>query len=574
MYRAKDVTMRKIRMARGLEPVDLVLKGVRLVNVASGEIQEGIDIGIADGVFLGQGSFTGRETLDLAGLYVVPGLIDAHVHIESSMVTPESFWSYLLAHGVTTAVVDPHEIANVCGTQGLDYILRATAALPVNCFIALPSCVPSCPWESSGAVLNAADLAPFAAHPRVKALGEVMNVPAVLAGDPDMWAKLALPLDVRDGHAPGLAALDLNAYFLAGVGTDHECTTAAEATARLELGFKVLLREGSGAKNLLDLLPAVNEFNARNCLLATDDRHPDDLMSEGSIDHLIKQAIAAGQPPLRVIQMATINAAQAYSLPGLGMIAPGYQADFVVLSSLNDFVIQAVYQRGVAVSRNGSPATLETLPIPAGFSDTVHIPNWSRERLRVKKAGDADVIGIQKGQLWTDWLHCRLPKDGDGYLEADPANDIVKLAVIERHRGTGRVGVGFLSGLGLRRGALAATVAHDAHNLVVAGANDADMDMAVRVLAQCGGGVAVVADGALLGLLPLPVAGLMSPESLPVVAEKLRALRLAAVGLGVDPSTDPFMTLSFLSLPVIPRLKLTDRGLVDVEKNALVGGGK
>jgi len=568
----RDLWLKYLAGARGLVPVDLVLRGGRLVNVLSGEILDDVDIGIAAGRFVGIGRFTGAETVDCAGAYVVPGLIDAHVHIESSLVTPPAFWSVLLAHGVTTAVVDPHEIANVAGAEGIRYILRATAGGPGNCFVALPSCVPSSPWESPGAALSAADLAAFTSHPRVVALGEVMNVPAVLGGDADMAAKLALPLAVRDGHAPGVAPQDLNAYVLAGIHTDHECVSASEARERLARGMRVLLREGSAAKNLSDLLPAVNEFNARHCLLATDDRHPDDLLREGSVDHLVRLALAAGQPPLRVIQMATLNAARTYGLSGLGAVAPGYQADFLLVSDLRDFVIEAVYHRGQPVTRGGEPAVVDagTARMSRALAGTVRLGDWSRDKLRASGGRTVDVIGVRRGQLWTDWLSVDLPVDGEGFSMADPGRDIAKLAVCERHRATGRVGVGFVAGLGLRRGALASTVAHDAHNLVVAGVDDADMDLAVRTLAACDGGLAAVRDGAVLGVLPLPVAGLMSTESLPAVAAQLAALRRQAVALGVPPETDPFMTLSFLALPVIPRLKLTDRGLVDVEKNRLL----
>ncbi|MDA8336198.1 MAG: adenine deaminase [Peptococcaceae bacterium] len=557
-------------LARGLAPVDLVLRGGRLVNVLSGEIQSGVDVGIAGGRFAGIGRFEGAATMELDGAYIVPGLIDAHVHMESSLVAPAAFWSVLLAHGVTSAVVDPHEIANVLGTEGLSYVLQATAEVPANCFVALPSCVPSSPWETAGARLSALELAPFAGHPRVVALGEVMNFPAVLAGDPEMAAKLDLPLQVRDGHAPGMSPMDLNAYCLAGIGTDHECVSAAEAAERLARGIKVLLREGGAAKNLLDLLPAVNEFNARRCLLATDDRHADDLLDQGSIDHLVRLALAAGQPPVRVIQMATLNPAETYGLTGLGAVAPGWQADFLLVSDLNRFVIEEVYHRGRLVSRGGELARVDPYAgrVPTG---TVGLGAWSLDKLRVRARGPVNVIGVQKGQLWTDWLTRDLPVDAEGSLLADPGRNIVKLAVCERHHDTGRVGVGFVEGLGLKRGALASTVAHDAHNLVVAGVDDRDMDLAVRTLAACGGGLAVVGGEEVLGLLPLPLAGLMSMEDVPAVAAKLKELRKAAAGLGVPPGGDPFMTLSFLALPVIPRLKLTDLGLVDVEGNRLAG---
>lgn len=606
----EQVFLEKMNQARGLSPVDLVITGARLVNVLSGEIEEGVEIGIADGRFLGTGQFAGKEVMDCGGAYLLPGLIDAHVHIESAMVRPEAFWSVLLAHGVTTAVVDPHEIANVLGTEGIRYILAATEDIPANCFLALPSCVPATRLESSGAKLTADDLAVFLDHPRVVALGEVMDVPAVLQADPEMVAKLSLPLGVRDGHAPGLGGQDLNAYFLAGIRTDHECSTPEEALARLRRGYRVLLREGSVAKNLLDLLPAVNHWNARHCLLATDDRHPADLLTEGSVDHLVRLAIAAGQPALRVIQMATLNAARAYRLPGLGAVAPGYQADFLLVDSLESFRIQAVYHKGRLVSRRGEPAETggesasgflkgagASVGVETGKAadlihpvrhvlpeNTVRLGQWNPERLRVqlppgycretvRQAGGVlvNVIGLVKNQLWTEWLKKKLPFDADGCLMADPWQNIAKLAVVERHRASGRTGIGFVQGFGLREGAVATTVAHDSHNILVIGSSDADMDLAVRACASMGGGLCVVKNGVVLGILPLPIAGLMSLEDMPGVAGRLAELIGRASETGIPEGTDPFMTLSFLSLPVIPRLKLTDRGLIDVGQARLVG---
>lgn len=606
----KQALLEKMNQARGLSPVDLVLTGARLVNVLSGEIEEDVEIGIAGGCFLGTGCFAGKEVLDCGGGFVVPGLIDAHVHIESSMVRPEAFWSVLLAHGVITAIVDPHEIANVLGADGIRYILAATEDIPANCFLALPSCVPSTRLESSGAKLTAEDLAVFIDHPRVVALGEVMDVPAVLRADPDMVAKLSLPLGVRDGHAPGLGEQDLNAYHLAGIMTDHECSTPEEARARLRKGFRLLLREGTVAKNLRDLLPAVNQWNARHCLLATDDRHPTDLLTEGSIDHLVRLAIGAGQPALRVIQMATLNTARAYRLQGLGAVAPGYQADFLLVDSLENFQIEAVYHKGCLVSKR-SELTGAGGVCSSGFSisfgatgcvntvkeadsarlerqtpqaNSVRLGRWEPERLRVQlpagyyresaqQAGgvQVNVIGLVKNQLRTEWLQKKLPVDSNGYLMADPMQDIAKLAVIERHRASGRTGIGFVHGFGLREGAIATTVAHDSHNLLVLGSNDADMNLAVCTCASMGGGLCVVKNGVVLGNLPLPIAGLMSLEDMPGVAASLTELIGRASETGIPGVADPFMTLSFLSLPVIPQLKLTDRGLIDVERARLVG---
>ncbi|WP_078060309.1 adenine deaminase [Desulfotomaculum copahuensis] len=559
----------KMDAARGRAEIDLVLRRARLVNVFSGEIHL-TEIGIDRGKFVGIGAFEkARREIDLDGKYVVPGLIDGHVHIESSSLCPEEFCALLLSHGVTAAVVDPHEIANVAGPAGIRYILDALSPLPFNGFVALPSCVPATDLETSGARLAAEDLRPFVDHPRVIGLGEVMDYPAVLEARPDMTAKLELPVRHRDGHAPGIAPQDLNAYYLAGMTTDHECTTPEEVLERLRRGFYIMLREGSAARNLLALLPAVTGENASRFLFVTDDRHVTDLLREGSIDHLIRLAIRAGCPPVRAVQMATINAARAFGLAGLGAVAPGYQADFVVLNDLERFEIEAVYWGGERQSSRGSRPRFSHLPAPH-LKNSVRIGNWSADRLAVRPDGPAPggtvrarVIGVREFSLLTDALERELPVQ-DGLVQSDPARGIAKIAVIERHHASGRVGVGFVEGLGLQRGAVASTVAHDSHNLVVAGMSDAEMDLAVRTCVEMGGGFCLVAGDRVLGRLPLPVAGLITERPAEETADALDELHRLARGLGAFAGTDPLMTLAFLSLPVIPELKLTDRGLVDV----------
>jgi len=560
--------------ARGLVKIDLVLRNARLVNVFSGEIHE-TEIGIHQGFFVGIGKFEHAEReLDLCGNYVVPGLIDGHVHIESSHLCPEEFCSLLLSHGVTTAVVDPHEIANVFGSKGIRYILDSVENLPFNTLVALPSCVPATDLETSGARLSAKDLFEFMAHPKVIGLGEVMDFQGVIQAKPDMVEKLELPVSFIDGHAPGISPQDLNAYFLAGIHTDHECSTVEEMRERLRRGFHVMLREGSAAKNLLDLLPAVTPENSAQCLLVTDDRHPIDLIREGSIDYMVRVAIQAGMDPIQVIQMATINAARAIGLSRLGAVAPGYQADFVILKDLNRFDIVEVYWRGVRQSQRGDRPKFGRNSTK-GLTESVHLGSWSPAKLKVFASGQQDlsaqvqVIGVQGHSLVTSALIRELPVV-EGFVQTDRIQGIAKLAVLERHHETGNVGVGFVEGLGLMKGAIASTVAHDSHNLVVVGMSDEEMHLAIMTCVEMGGGLCIVEGDQVIGKLPLPIAGLMSDQGAEAVAKALSELHKTARRLGMSETVDPFMTLAFLSLPVIPKLKLTDLGLVDVEHSQLI----
>ncbi|AFM41040.1 Adenine deaminase [Desulfosporosinus acidiphilus SJ4] len=556
--------------SRGLARLDLVLKRAKLVNVFSGEIHE-TDIGIHQGQFVGIGTFENAEkVLDLDGNYIVPGLIDGHVHIESSHLCPEEFCSLLLSHGVTTAVVDPHEIANVLGVQGIRYILDSIQDLPFNGFVALPSCVPATELETSGARLRAADLKGFLDHPNVIGLGEVMDYPGVLAAKAEMVEKLELPVRFKDGHAPGISPQDLNAYYRAGIHTEHECSTVEEVRERLRRGFYVMLREGSAANNLRDLLPAVTPENSSQCLLVTDDRHPRDLIQEGSIDHLVRLAIQEGVNPIRVIQMATINTARAIGLLGLGAVAPGYQADFVILKDLNRFEIEEVYWRGKRLSCRGERPHFPKSSI-MGMTESVHLENRSPNRLKlnITSAGALSarmrVIGVQGHSLVTSEIIRELPVVNHCVV-ADPAQKIAKIAVLERHHKTGNVGVGFVEGLGLTKGAIASTVAHDSHNLVVVGMSDEEMNLAIDTCAEMGGGLCLVRGDQVLGKLPLPIAGLMSNLDAELIAQTLSEIHAQARNLGIYETIDPFMTLAFLSLPVIPEIKLTDLGLVDVSK--------
>lgn len=562
--------------ARGFDELDLVLRNAQLVNVFSGEIHT-TEIGVHQGRFVGIGTFAKAKTeIDLNGKYVVPGLIDGHVHVESSHLCPEEFCSLLLAHGVTTAVLDPHEIANVLGVKGIRYILESVSDLPFNAFIALPSCVPATELETSGAQLEAEDLRELLSHPKVIGLGEVMDFVGVLEASPGMVKKLELPVKFRDGHAPGINAQDLNAYFLAGIHTDHECSSVDEARERLRRGFYVMLREGSAAKNLLDLLPVVNDANAGQCLFVTDDRQPADLQQEGSIDHLVRLAIKAGLSPVRAIQMATINAARAIGLAEMGAVAPGYQADFVVLNDLERFEIEEVYWQGNLQSTRGRRPKFACKPT-RGLQESVRLGDWSAEKLKVTVPAQPQaemrqrvrVIGMHCHSLVTTALIRELPVK-DGLVQADLQQGIAKIAVLERHHGSGRVGVGFVEGLGLKKGAIASTVAHDSHNMIVVGTSDEEMDLAVRTCREMGGGLCLIEGANVLGRLPLPLAGLMSDQPPEEVAQILTKLHEKAHSLGISPNVDPFMSLAFLSLPVIPELKLTDLGLVDVLQFRLI----
>jgi adenine deaminase len=553
----------------GKQKAPLVLKNAKLVNVLSGEIYT-TDIAVAGESIIGLGEYAGEQEIDVEGRYVYPGLIDGHFHLESSMVSPAEFAAAVLPRGTTTVIADPHEIANVWGTDGIDYFMAATEGLPLKVFFTLPSCVPATDLEDAGAKLEAEDLRPYLKHPRVLGLGELMNVPGVLMGDENVWAKIEAIRQAGkliDGHAPGFSGKELNAYRLAGVTSDHECISQEEARERLRLGIQLMLREGSATKNLLDLLPAVNSFNAINCSLVTDDRHPEDLLHEGHLDHLLRLLVANKIDPITALQMATINTARYFRLHNYGAIAPGFQADLVVADDLHSFKPYAVFSGGKMVASEGKllpPITRQKRhQLPRKFQMQPLTP----EQLKIQagNSSQAWVIGLIPHQIVTKKLLMEVPVVNGCFTPA-PEKDIAKLMVVERHKGTGTVGLGLLHGFGLQEGALASSVAHDSHNLVVVGTNDRDMLLAAQAVAELGGGLAIAAKGEILGSLALPIAGLMSDEPIDRVAEQLGRLRQVATELGVKEEYDPFMTLAFLSLPVIPELKLTNRGLVDVSQ--------
>jgi adenine deaminase len=564
---AKIDRSRVLAVARGEAPADLVITGCEVVNVFTGETLAQ-EVAIADGLIASVGEpRDGEERLELDGKYLIPGLIDAHMHLESSMVTPFELARAIVPRGVTTVVGDPHEIANVAGLDGIEWLLSASQDLPLTVLINAPSCVPATHLSTAGASLDHQALAELLDHPRVVGLAEVMNVPGVVYCDPEVHAKLDA-FDGRpiDGHAPGLSRGWLNAYVAAGIGSDHECMTVVEAAEKLRLGMRIFLRESTGAKNLVDLLPAVSTATSQRCALCTDDRHPHDLLDEGHIDHLLRLAVTSSLDPLTAVQMATVNVAEAFALKDRGAIAPGRRADLVICRDLNDFHADLVISRGKLVGENGKP--IGSWKKPQTEDSAVHgrmVVDLEKLDLRVLATGRmVRVIGIIPGQLVTESLQLMLP-EREGFLQTDPVHDTVKLAVVERHCGTGNVGLGFVKGLGLRRGAIAGTVAHDHHNLIVAGADDVSMLRAAAEVARMGGGLAAVHHDRVLASLPLPVAGLMSELPVEQVRDRLDWLLAASRELGLT-VPDPFMTLSFLGLEVIPALKLTDKGLVDVDR--------
>ncbi len=559
---------RRLQAARGEIEADLVIAGGQVANVYTGEWLRQ-DIAVYDGVVVGLGDYPGPR-LEVPDRFLLPGFIDGHLHLESSMLTPRELARALVPLGTTAIVVDPHEIANVWGTPGLDYLLAASQGLPLDVFFMLPSCVPASSLGTSGACLEAADLALYRRHPRVLGLAEVMNFPGAVAGEGNILEKIALfPLGPVDGHAPLLSGKDLNAYRLAGIDSDHECTELSEAREKLRLGFYLMIREGSLARNMADLLPAVTPATLRRTLLVTDDCQPEDLIQRGHVDHLLRRAVSLGVDPLSAITMVTLNPAAYFALKDRGAIAPGLSADLVAVKDLREFRVEKVWKAGRLVAEGGRLVpNLEFSDHPAPFTSLKVAPLESEVLSPVAKGKKVKVIELVPDQLLTKKLVLPTPVC-NGRLGTDPARDLLKLAVVERHHASGRVGLGLVRGFGLKRGALASTVAHDSHNLVLLGASEEDMMVAARHLVNLGGGLAVVADGQVLADLPLPVAGLLSPAPLEEVVQVHGRLREACRSLG-GTLADPFMVLSFLSLEVIPALKLTDLGLVDVNRFQVV----
>jgi len=570
----------KLSIARGEQPAELLFKNARLVNVLSGEIHPA-NVAVDDGRVIGIGDYRARKTIDLNGAYLAPSLIDGHFHVESSMLTAPELARAVVPHGTGAVVIDPHEYANVLGLDGIRYVLESTKNLAVDFFIMLPSCVPATHLETAGARITADDLKLMIADERIAGVAELMNFPGVYLGLKSELAKIEVGKGKAiDGHAPGLRGKNLNAYALAGVRSDHESVEVEEAREKLRLGMHILLREGSTERNLEHLLPLINANNFQNCSFATDDKLAGDLVNEGHIDHCVRKAIKLGLSPISALQIATINTARHYRLHNLGAIAPRYWADFIVFDSLKNFRVRQTWKKGVLVAEDGtflgkSPAKV---PFPRSTMNLRYSPKdlvvAQASRLfeqKQKRTGGTPVplrkirvIEIIPQQIVTKEFVAS-PKTENGEIVSDTKRDILKLVVVERHRATGNVGVGFVSGFKLKRGAIGSTVAHDAHNVVVAGTNDADILFAIEQLEHMQGGQVAVADGKVKAELPLPIAGLVSDRPLNEVMKRIDDLNAAARALGCDLDA-PFMTLSFLSLSPIPSLKLTDQGLIDAAK--------
>ncbi|MBI68821.1 MAG: adenine deaminase [Phycisphaerae bacterium] len=551
--------------------VDTLLTNCRLVDVVHRKVVEQ-SIGIQDGLFV-LNATEGRNEFDLQGAYVSPGFIDAHMHVESTMLPPASFATLSVPHGTTTVILDPHEIANVMGVQGIELLYEDAQGLPIDCFFMASSCVPASPLETSGANLSADDLEPLFAQGKVIGLAEMMNFPAVLNDDPEVLKKIKLGLKYGrvDGHCPGLRGEELQKYIDAGITSDHESTTADEAKEKLDRGLQLYIREGSAAKNLEALLPAVTNENINKVCFCTDDRHPADLKNEGHIDHIIRKSISLGLDPIDALAISTIHCAAHYGLSHLGSIEDGKQANFVVFDDLKDIQTRQVWHAGHCVAKDG------TLKTPLNSStdwtpsfNSVKLPESLSEKSFCiqTQANKIRVIGIHDGQLVTDELHLDALKDGENVI-ANPEEDVLKLAVIERHQSTGNIGIGFAKGFGIRGGAIASTVGHDAHNVTVLGDNDSDMFIAAKALGAAGGGQCVVSNGEVTAMLPLPIAGLMSDAKPEDVIQQQQNVLTAVHKLGCN-IEDSFMPLSFLPLSVIPSLKLSDLGIVDVNQFKIV----
>lgn len=570
-----DELQRRIQIARGAVPADLVLLNAQLVNVCSGECYQA-DVAIADrrvvGVSAPGDGYRGLEERDLQGRWLAPGLIDGHMHIESTMLVLAEFAKIVTPRGVTSVMLDPHEFANVMGVAGIRYILESSRGLSLSAYVMISSCVPASSFESPYRVLAANDLIPLLEEKQVLGLAEMMNMPGILQGDEQLLEKIVATQQhglVVDGHAPGLNGRDLCAYAVAGVMSDHECSTIEEARQRIRQGMWLMIREGSAARNLETLLPLVKELHPPRVFFVTDDRDPQDLTTRGHIDSIVRRAIEMGLDPIEAIRLASYNTAQYFRLYDHGAVAPNFVADLVVLDDLHTFKVESVYKEGKLVAQEGRLLVDVPTVTFTGVTDTVHIGDIDESDLRIPgKPGLIEVIGIEPGQITTKHLQ-EEASIKDGEIVADPDRDLLKLVVIERHHASGKVGLGIVKGFGLCKGALASSVAHDAHNLVIVGVSSSDILQAARILEKMGGGFACVVDGEVRAKVPLPYGGLVSPLPASELVQQLHALDEASAELGCK-LEHPCMTLSFLSLSVIPSLKLTDQGLIDVEAFKLV----
>ncbi|WP_278418876.1 adenine deaminase [Ruminococcus bromii] len=551
---------RIIAVAAGREKADLVLKNAKYLNVFSNEFLCG-DIAVANGLIAGVGKYDGKTEIDVSGKLVFPGFIDAHIHLESSMVTPAEFAKAVVAHGTTTVITDPHEITNVMGIDGVEYMIQASQNLPIDVHFMMPSCVPATEIDESGAELDCKDIDLYLDNKKVLGLAEMMNYVGVINGDKNVLSKIVTSQAHHkkiDGHAPELSGNDLNAYIAAGVYSDHECSTFENALEKLRKGQFIMIREGTAAHNLKALMPLLTQQYYSRCMFATDDKHPSDLLYGGHIDYIVKQALKNGADPIVALKTATHHAARYFLLNNKGAIASGYLADIVVVDNLEDFNVETVFKRGKLVFdgevKDFSAPTVDEKLAEKCF-DTFHLDSVTPSSFKVD--GKLGLIGLVGGELLT----CNLGTAD----KIDVENDILKIACIERHKGTNHIGVGYVKGYSLKSGAVATSVAHDSHNIITVGCNDDDIAVAVNAIKDSKGGIAVVENGKIKALLELPIAGLMSDEPLTTVNEKLENAKSSAYELGADKSIDPFMTLSFLSLPVIPSLRITTKGVFDAE---------
>lgn len=551
---------RLIAVAAGREKADLVLKNAKYLNVFSNEFLCG-DIAVANGLIAGVGKYDGKTEIDVSGKLVLPGFIDAHIHLESSMVTPAEFAKAVVAHGTTTVITDPHEITNVMGIDGVEYMIQASQNLPIDVHFMMPSCVPATEIDESGAELDRKDIDLYLDNKKVLGLAEMMNYVGVINGDKNVLSKIVTSQAHHkkiDGHAPELSGNDLNAYIAAGVYSDHECSTFENALEKLRKGQFIMIREGTAAHNLKALMPLLTQQYYSRCMFATDDKHPSDLLYGGHIDYIVKQALKNGADPIVALKTATHHAARYFLLNNKGAIASGYLADIVVVNNLEDFNVETVFKRGKLVFdgevKDFSAPTVDEKLAEKCF-DTFHLDSVTPSSFKVD--GKLGLIGLVGGELLTRNLGTA--------DKVDVENDILKIACIERHKGTNHIGVGYVKGYSLKSGAVATSVAHDSHNIITVGCNDDDIAVAVNAIKDSKGGIAVVENGKIKALLELPIAGLMSDEPLTTVNEKLENAKSSAYELGADKSIDPFMTLSFLSLPVIPSLRITTKGVFDAE---------
>ena len=557
---------RIIAAAAGREKADLVLKNAAYVNVFSNELCHA-DIAVAEGLIVGMGRYDGEVEQDCTGKIVLPGFLDAHIHLESSLVSPREFVKAVLPHGTTTVITDPHEIANVMGTDGIEYMLQATEGLPVDVRFMLPSCVPATPLDESGASLDYRAIDSFYDHPRVQGLAEMMNFVGVIHGDEEAVEKIVAAQAHHkkiDGHAPDLLDNDLNAYIAAGVYSDHECHDLNDAIAKLQRGQFIMIREGTAARNLEALVPLLCDKYSERCMFCTDDKHPNDLLEKGHIDYIVRRAIALGADPITAVKVACHNAARYFLLNNRGAIAPGYLGDFVIIDSFESFRIEKVYKRGELMVENGVVKDFAAPPIEPYLVErahsTFHVAPLTAEDFAEKRP--RGVIGMVSGEITTV---------DAGYSDhIDTEHDILKIAVVERHKNTHHIGVGYIQGYGLKSGAVATSISHDSHNIIVVGTSEEDMAAAVNRVTALNGGIVVWKDGHSAAEVPLSIAGIMSEEPLEDVNRKLEEAKVKAAELGVSPGVDPFMTLSFMALPVIPSLRITTRGVFDVTQQTYV----